>query len=137
VLFKGDYYWCPNEIWVSVPCSLIDHYQPCGRIYMSMPLYNKSFYPADKRLGSAIAQAVSRRLPTADVRVRAQVRSCEISGGQSGTGAGFLRVLRFPLPIFIPPIAPHSQSTIRGWYSGPISGQRTKRGCLTPPQETI
>jgi hypothetical protein len=27
-------------------------------------------------------------------------------GGQSGAGAGFLRVLRFPLPIFIPPIAP-------------------------------
>jgi hypothetical protein len=26
--------------------------------------------------------------------------------GQSGAGAGFLRVLRFPLPIFIPPIAP-------------------------------
>jgi hypothetical protein len=27
-------------------------------------------------------------------------------GGQSGAGAGFLRVLRFPLPIRIPPIAP-------------------------------
>jgi hypothetical protein len=27
-------------------------------------------------------------------------------GGQSGAGVGFLRVLRFPLPIFIPPIAP-------------------------------
>jgi hypothetical protein len=31
-----------------------------------------------------------------------------ICGGQSGAGAGFLRVLRFPLPIFIPPIAPQS-----------------------------
>jgi hypothetical protein len=29
--------------------------------------------------------------------------SCEIIGGQSGTGAGFPRVLRFPLPIVIPP----------------------------------
>jgi hypothetical protein len=29
----------------------------------------------------------------------------EFCGGQSGAGAGFLRVLRFPLPIFIPPIA--------------------------------
>jgi hypothetical protein len=26
--------------------------------------------------------------------------------GQSGAGVGFLQVLRFPLPIFIPPIAP-------------------------------
>jgi hypothetical protein len=38
-------------------------------------------------LGHAIAQAVSRWLPTAVARVRSQVRSC---GGQSGTGAGFL-----------------------------------------------
>jgi hypothetical protein len=30
-----------------------------------------------------------------------------VCGGQSGTGAGFLRVLRFPLPI-IPPISPLS-----------------------------
>jgi hypothetical protein len=27
-------------------------------------------------------------------------------GGESGAGVGFLRVLRFLLPIFIPPIAP-------------------------------
>jgi hypothetical protein len=44
------------------------------------------------RCGRAIAQAVSRRLSTAAARVRAEVRSC----GQSGTAAGFLRVLRFP-----------------------------------------
>jgi hypothetical protein len=31
-----------------------------------------------------------------------------ICGGQSGAGVGFLRVLRFPLPIFIPPISPSS-----------------------------
>jgi hypothetical protein len=48
-----------------------------------------------------IAQAVSRRLPTAEARVRSQVRSCGISGGQSGTRVGFLRVLRFPLPVLI------------------------------------
>jgi hypothetical protein len=66
-------------------------------------------------IGRAIAQAVSSRLPTAAARFRAQVRSCGICGGQSGTGAGFLRVLRFPLPILIPPITPHSLSTIRCW----------------------
>jgi hypothetical protein len=53
--------------------------------------------------GHAIVQAISHRLPTAADRVQAQVRSCGICGGQSSAGVGFLRVLRFPLPIFIPP----------------------------------
>jgi hypothetical protein len=76
--------------------------------------------------GRAIAQAISRPLPTAMPRVRAQVRSCGICDGQSGTEAGFLRVLRFPLSIFIPPTVPQSSSIIRGWYNRPVSGQRTK-----------
>jgi hypothetical protein len=86
--------------------------------------------------GRAIAQAVSRRLPTAAARVRARVRSCGICGGQSGTGAGFLRVLRFPLPILIPSTAPHSSSIIRGWYNGPIVAAVPSGLSLTPPQET-
>jgi hypothetical protein len=77
--------------------------------------------------GRAIAQAVSCRLPTAAARVRTQVRSCWICGEQSGTGEDFLRVLLFPLPILIPPTAPHSSSSIiRGWYNRPNSGRRTK-----------
>jgi hypothetical protein len=56
----------------------------------------------------ARAQAVTRRLPTAASRVQSLVTSCEICGGQSGTGPGFLRVLRLPLPILIPTTAPHS-----------------------------
>jgi hypothetical protein len=55
-------------------------------------------------LGHSIAQAVSRWLPTAAARVW----SNGIYGGQSGAGAGFLRVLQFPLPIFIPPNSPSS-----------------------------
>jgi hypothetical protein len=77
-------------------------------------------------LGRAIPQAVSRRLPTAAGRVRAQVRSCGIYGGQSGIEAAFLRVLRFPLPVRIPPIASPSSSSTWGWYSKRNSGPSTK-----------
>jgi hypothetical protein len=42
-------------------------------------------------------------------------------------GAGFLRVLRFPLPIFIPTISPQSPSPIiRGWYNRPVVAAVTK-----------
>jgi hypothetical protein len=54
----------------------------------------------------AVAQAVSRWLPTAAARVRVRA-ACGVYGGQSGTGAGFLRVLRFLLPN-IPQISPSS-----------------------------
>jgi hypothetical protein len=37
-----------------------------------------------------MAQAVSRRPPTAEARVRYRVSPCGICGGQSGTGTGFL-----------------------------------------------
>jgi hypothetical protein len=59
-------------------------------------------------VGRTILQAVSRWLPTAAARVRSRVWSSEICGGQSGAGAGFLRVLRFPLPIFFLPNSPSS-----------------------------
>jgi hypothetical protein len=68
--------------------------------------------------GRAITQAVSRRLPTA-------VRRWGFCGGQSGTRSDFLLVLLFPIPILILPTAPHS-FFIRGWYSRPNSGRRTK-----------
>jgi hypothetical protein len=79
-----------------------------------------------KSPGRDIAQAVSCWLPTEVARVRAQVRSRGIFGGESGTRVGFFQVLRFPLPILIPPTAPHSSSIIRGWYNRPNSGRCTK-----------
>jgi hypothetical protein len=75
----------------------------------------------------AIAQAVSHRFPTAEARVRAYVRAGGIWGGQSDIEEDFVPVLRVPLPILIPPIAPHSSSIIQGRYNRPVSGRRTKR----------
>jgi hypothetical protein len=70
--------------------------------------------------GRAIAQVVSRRISTTVARVRARFCTCGICGGQSGSEAGFLWVLRFPLPNFIPPIAPQSPSSIIwGLYNRP------------------
>jgi hypothetical protein len=74
----------------------------------------KSFGDIKNAVGCTTVQAVSRWLPTAAARVRARVRSCGICGGQSDTGADFLRVLRFPLLIFIPPTAQQSPSSIWG-----------------------
>jgi hypothetical protein len=65
-------------------------------------------------MGRAIAQVVSRWLPTASARFRVRVWSSGICGGQSGAWAGFLRVLRFPLLIFIQPNFPSSQSNGAG-----------------------
>jgi hypothetical protein len=87
----------------------------------------------------AVAQTVSCRLLTAAARVEAQVGSCGVFGGQRGSGAGFLRLFQFPLPILITPIAPQSSSSIIwGWYNRPISGRRTNwtQSHLTSPQET-
>jgi hypothetical protein len=60
--------------------------------------------------GRAIAQAVSRRLPTAAARVQTRVGTWDYVMGKSVAGAGFLRELRFPLPIYITVCSPQSSS---------------------------
>jgi hypothetical protein len=73
----------------------------------------------------AIGQAVSRWLPTPAARVRDPVWSSGICGGQIGTGAGFLRVLRFSLPNLY--FTKFSILTItRGRYNRPISCRRVE-----------
>jgi hypothetical protein len=65
------------------------------------------------------------------------VWSCGICGGRSGAGAGFLRVLRFPLPIFIPPIAPQSPSSIHLSSGACTIGQKWPQYLvdLVPPHQ--
>jgi hypothetical protein len=68
-------------------------------------------------MGRAIAEVVSRCLPTAAARVRARVWQVGFVADKVASGAGFLRVLRFPLPkAFIPPISPSSSQS-----AGPVS----------------
>jgi hypothetical protein len=52
------------------------------------------------------------RPPTARHRVEILVTSCEVCGGQSGTGAGLsLQFFDFPRPFFVPPLR-HSHSVL-------------------------
>jgi hypothetical protein len=100
--------------------------------YKLLQMYQRDFI---LDLISLICQQLSnsRKLPTAAAPVRARVRSCGICGERSDTGAGFLRVLRFPLPIFIPPIAPQPPlSIIWGWYNRPMVAAVPSGLSLTP-----
>jgi hypothetical protein len=72
----------------------------CFSIIAVILLFKEFFYLRrdSVHVGRAVAQAVSRWLPTAAARVHVRA-ALGVCGGQSGFGAGFLRVLRFPLPI--------------------------------------
>jgi hypothetical protein len=73
-------------------------------------LYKITVVPEIKPVdGRAIAEVVSRWLPTAAAWVQSPFWPSGICGGQSGVGAVFLQVLRFPLQ-FIPPNSRSSQS---------------------------
>jgi hypothetical protein len=78
--------------------------------------------------GCAIAQAVSRRLTNAVARVRARSDYLGFVVNKVALGRFFSEYFDLtPLPIFIPPISPQSQSPIiRGWYNRPVSGRSTK-----------
>jgi hypothetical protein len=79
------------------------------------------------KMYGAFFKKTSLGLPFASIRVRAQVKLRGICGGYSSTGAGFLRVLRYPLQILIILTAPHSSSIIRGWHNRPVSDGRNGR----------
>jgi hypothetical protein len=57
-----------------------------------------------------------------------------ICGGQSGTGAGFLKVFQFPCQSFIPPVAQQSSSyIIQDWCNRAINGLNISGCGYTPP----
>jgi hypothetical protein len=69
-----------------------------------------------------MAQAVSRRSPTAKARVRSRLSPCGICGGQSSTGIGFFpRVFRFSPVSFIPPVLHYTEK----WKKSSLS-----QGCV-------
>jgi hypothetical protein len=66
----------------------------------------------------AIAQVVSRQLPT----IAAQVKSCGFCGGRVALWQAFSEYFAFPFHSFIPLIAPQSSpSTNESWYSRPVA----------------
>jgi hypothetical protein len=85
--------------------------------------------------GRAVAQAVRRWLPTAAARVSVRA-ACGVCGGQSGSGAGFLRVLRFPLPI-IPPISPSSKSPEAGTIGVSMAAVPSGPNWTPPPHTNL
>jgi hypothetical protein len=91
-------------VWIVTPCICVEVHRRLGG-KESPPSSGWKSKPSKK------AQAVRRRLPTTAARVRLQVMSYRICGGDDDTGAGLFRVFRFPLPILIPPTAPHSSSS--------------------------
>jgi hypothetical protein len=84
-------------------------------------------------LDRAIAQAVSRRLPTAAARVWAQVRPCGICSEQSGIGADFLRY--FGVPYQFPFHIHHRRLSSGSGIISQLAADVPSGLSLTPPQE--
>jgi hypothetical protein len=64
------------------------------------------------------------------------VKPCRICGGQSGTGAGFLRVLRFPCQSFHRLLHAHHYPSSGTGTIDQIVADVPSGLSLTPPQET-
>jgi hypothetical protein len=104
ILIQFTFFFCKRLSFRKINlkmCFRVTRYNTVSRYRHNTTTYIPNFVTWPCR-----SSAVRRWLPTAAARVRVRA-ACGVCGGQSGTGAGFLRVLRFPLPI-IPPISPLS-----------------------------
>jgi hypothetical protein len=100
------------RFWNLKPCSPVDahrHFEETYYFYLQGPKQEAGGKQEEmiRRMILVKHRPCRSWLPTAAARVRVRA-ACGVCGGQSGTGAGFLRVLRFPLPIIIPPISTSS-----------------------------
>jgi hypothetical protein len=80
-------------------------------------------------------QGLRRLVSNAAARVRSQVKSCGICGVQSGTGVGFHRLRRFPLPILVPEM---STMHVSSWTvaKGQLVTDVPSGHTITSPYET-
>jgi hypothetical protein len=90
-------------------------------VQLSVCMSSRVRYEQHGLLNLCNSSGVIRRLRTVAARVRDQVNSWVICVRQSGPGAGYLRVLKFPLPILIPQSAPQSCTMVWGWWNRPVS----------------
>jgi hypothetical protein len=87
-------------------------------------------------LGRAVAQAVSRRLPTAAARVLAQVRSCGFVVDKVALGQVFSEYFRFPCQLSFHRLLHihHHPSSVAGTM-GQLAADVKSGLSLTPSQE--
>jgi hypothetical protein len=108
-------------------------------IYYSVPLQVPSasqVTPTSYSQGRPIAQAVSRWLPTAAARVRAQVRSCGICGGQKALGQVFCGYFGFPCQFSFHRLLHTRHLSSGAGTRGQLVADVPSGLSLTPPQET-
>jgi hypothetical protein len=89
--------------------------------------------PLGGNQGRAKAQTVSRRLPTAESQVEAQVRSGEICGGQVALGQVFSEYFGFPFHSFHQLVHTHHQPSGAGTI-GQTMADVPSGLSLTPPR---
>jgi hypothetical protein len=142
-----DGFWIDNWIcWTLVARDYTSHITISHRLVSSVALLGNGFNGGRSSASGLRSSQVGNHLtPTSyfdhwlqlvlpsaatAARVWAKVRLCGICGGQNGTETVFLLVLRFPLPIPIPPTAAHASSMVRSCYNRPISVRHSKCSLL-------